>query len=77
MEELILKYLPIVVVVIYICIQCKVFVTEGKLRDTKEEILKSVKEDYATKEIAENIKDDIREIKQELINLNEFIRNKS
>jgi hypothetical protein len=77
MEELILKYLPIAVVVIYICIQCKVFVTEGKLRDTKEEILKSVKEDYATKEIAENIKDDIREIKQELINLNEFIRNKA
>lgn len=65
-EQYIISYSPIIIVVLTFIFKNKIFVTPEQLLLMKEEIYKEIKEEYATKEIAEEIKDDIRDIKESL-----------
>jgi len=66
MEQYIVSYAPVIIVVLSFIFKNKIFVTPEQLLLMKEEIHKEIKEEYATKEIANEIKDDIREIKNDI-----------
>lgn len=53
----------------------KLFVTPEQLSAAKLEILNTVKEDYATKELVAVIREDISEIKHQLTTISEHIIN--
>ena len=75
-EQYIISYSPIIIVVLTFIFKNKIFVTPEQLLLMKEEIYKEIKEDYATKEIAEEIKDDIRDIKESLKEIrSHFLKN--
>ena len=75
-EQYIISYSPIIIVVLTFIFKNKLFVTPEQLLLMKEEIYNKVKEDYATKEIAEEIKDDIRDIKESLKEIrSHFLKN--
>lgn len=73
-EQLLVEYAPIIILVLAFIWKHKLFVTPSQLLQTKEDILKSVKEEYATKELVQFIRNDISEIKREFADLNIFIR---
>lgn len=51
----------------------KLFVTPEQLAAMRSEILATVKKDYATKELAAVIREDISEIKHQLTTISEYI----
>lgn len=66
MEQYAISYAPVIIVVIAFIYKHKLFVSPEQLLLMKQEIKKEVKEEYATKEIAEEIKSDIRDIKNDI-----------
>jgi hypothetical protein len=66
MEQYAISYAPVIIVVLAFIFKNKIFVTPEQLLLMKQEIKKEIREEYATKEIAEEIKDDINEIKNDL-----------
>lgn len=76
MEEKIIEYAPIIVVILCFFLKNKLFVTPEQLLQTKADILETIKQDYMTKEIAETIKQDIQDIKSQLNIISEYILNK-
>lgn len=73
-EQILITYAPVIIVVIAFIMKNKLFVTPQQLSDAKLEILNAVKEDYATKEMVQFIREDISQIKQEFKDLNIFLR---
>jgi cob(I)alamin adenosyltransferase len=73
-EQILITYAPVIIVVIAFIMKNKLFVTPQQLSDAKLEILNAVKEDYATKEMVQFIREDISQIKQEFKDLNLFLR---
>lgn len=68
MEDKFVEYAPIIIVVLMFLFRNKFFVTPKELSDMKEAILNTVKEDYATKELVQFIREEISEMKQDLRN---------
>jgi len=77
MEEKFIEYAPLIIVVLCFFLKNKIFVTPEQLLQTKAEILENIKKEYMTKEIAETIKQDIQEIKQQLNVISEHILNRN
>lgn len=73
-EQILITYAPVIIIVIAFIMKNKLFVTPQQLSDAKLEILNAVKEDYATKEMVQFIREDISQIKQEFKDLNLFLR---
>lgn len=51
----------------------KIFATPSQLAEMKEQILATVKEEYATKELVQFIREDIAEMKKELKLISDYI----
>ena len=66
MEQYAISYAPVIIVVLAFIYKHTLFVSPEQLLLMKQEIKKEVKEEYATNEIPEEIKNDINEIKNDL-----------
>ena len=73
-KQLLIEYAPIIILVLAFIWKHKLFTTPAQLLQVKEDILKSVKEEYATKELVQFIRNDLADIKHEFASLNTFIR---
>lgn len=73
MEEKFIEYAPIIMIVVMFLFRAKLFVTPKELSDMKDHILNTVKEEYATKELVQFIREDIAEMKQQLKIISDFI----
>ena len=73
MEQYIVSYAPAIIVILSFIFKNKIFVTPEQMLRMKEEIRKEIKEEYATKEIADEIKNDIQDIKENLHDIRVFI----
>ena len=73
MDNLILEYAPIIIVVCAVLLKNRIFVTPEQLKDTRAEILQVVETKFATKEIVETIKDDIQRLEEKIDNLQTLI----
>lgn len=71
-----LEWLPTALVIIYFLWKERVFVTQAQLLKAKEELLAQIENKYATKELANNIKEDIKEIKEQLKTISDFLLEK-
>lgn len=69
MENIFIEWAPIIIVVLIFLLKNQIFVTPTQLLKVKEEIISQIKNEYASKELAEEIKKDIQEIKDQLQNL--------
>ncbi|MBQ6907794.1 MAG: hypothetical protein IJQ28_05395 [Clostridia bacterium] len=69
MENVFIEWAPIIIVVLVFLLKNQIFVTPTQLLKVKEEIITQIKNEYASKELAEEIKKDIQEIKDQLQNL--------
>ena len=69
-----IEYAPIIIVLLTFIWKNKLFVTPQQLAEMKLEILTTVKNDYATKEMVQFIRDDLAQIKDEFKELNIFLR---
>lgn len=69
MENVFIEWAPIIIVVLVFLLKNQIFVTPTQLLKVKEEIIAQIKSEYASKELAEEIKKDIQEIKDQLQNL--------
>lgn len=69
MENVFIEWAPIIIVVLVFLLKNQIFVTPTQLLKVKEEIIAQIKNEYASKELAEEIKKDIQEIKDQLQNL--------
>lgn len=76
MEELFKEYALVIFVVIAFMFKNKLVVSPGQLAEQlaamKEVILSHVREDYATKDLVNSIKEDTTEIKQQLAKFQEY-----
>lgn len=75
MEKMILNNLPLIIVTIIVLYQYKIFVTPKDLSETKEEILESVKNEYATREMIKDIKENIAKIEKAIDDIRNYIMN--
>lgn len=75
MEKMILNNLPLIIVTIIVLYQYKIFVTPKDLTETKEEILESVKNEYATREMIKDIKENIAKIEKAIDDIRNYIMN--
>ena len=75
MEKLILNNLPLIIITIVVLYQYKIFVTPKDLSETKEEILESVKNEYATREMIKDIKENIAKIEKAIDDIRNYIMN--
>lgn len=75
MEKIILNNLPLIIVTIIVLYQYKIFVTPKDLSETKEEILESVKNEYATREMIKDIKENIAKIEKAIDDIRNYIMN--
>ena len=73
MEKMILNNL--IIVTIIVLYQYKIFVTPKDLTETKEEILESVKNEYATREMIKDIKENIAKIEKAIDDIRNYIMN--
>lgn len=73
MEQIILNNLPLIIVVIAILYQYKVFVTPAQLSDTKQDILEEVENKYATREMIKDIKENIAKIEKAIDDIRNYI----
>lgn len=73
MEQYIVSYAPAIIVILSFIFKNKIFVTPEQMLRMKEEIRKEIKAEYATKEIADEIKNDIQDIKENLHDIRIFI----
>lgn len=60
-------------IVVAFLFRSKLFVTPKELSDMKEYILNTVKDEYATKELVQFIREDISEMKDQLKIISDFI----
>ena len=81
MEQYFFEYAPIIIVVIAFIFKNKIFATPTELQSLKVEmqtmkveILNQIKEEYATKELLNFVREDMEAIKEELKDLNAFLR---
>lgn len=81
MEQYFIEYAPIIIVVIVFIFKNKIFATPTELQSLKVEmqtmkveILNQIKEEYATKELLNFVRQDMEAIKEELKDLNAFLR---
>lgn len=65
-ESYFVTYAPIIIVVLMFIFKNKIFVTPEQMLLMKEDLIKEIREEYATKEVVNEIKDDIRDIKQNI-----------
>ena len=76
MEELIKEYAVVIFVVVAFMFKNKLIVSPSqlneKLSNMKEIILLQVKEDYASKDLVNSIKEDTTEIKQQLAKFHDY-----
>lgn len=76
MDALIKEYAVVIFVVVAFLFKNKLVVSPAqladKLSDLKEIILLKVKEDYASKDLVNSIKEDTTEIKQQLLRFQEY-----
>lgn len=76
MEELIKEYAVVIFVVVAFMFKNKLIVSPSqlneKLSNVKEIILLQVKEDYASKDLVNSIKEDTTEIKQQLAKFHDY-----
>lgn len=72
---MILNNLPLIIVTIIVLYQYKIFVTPKDLTETKEEILESVKNEYATREMIKDIKENIAKIEKAIDDIRNYIMN--
>lgn len=72
---MILNNLPLIIVTIIVLYQYKIFVTPKDLSETKEEILESVKNEYATREMIKDIKENIAKIEKAIDDIRNYIMN--
>jgi hypothetical protein len=76
MDVLIKEYAVVIFVVVAFLFKNKLVVSPAqladKLSDLKEIILLKVKEDYASKDLVNSIKEDTTEIKQQLLRFQEY-----
>lgn len=75
MEKMILSNLPLIIVTIIVLYQYKIFVTPKDLTETKEEILETVKNEYATREMIKDIKENIAKIEKAIDDIRNYIMN--
>ena len=75
MEKIILNNLPLIIITIVVLYQYKIFVTPKDLTETKEEILESVKNEYATREMIKDIKENIAKIEKAIDDIRNYIMN--
>ena len=73
-SQFLIEYAPIIIVLLTFIWKNKLFVTPQQLAEMKLEILTTVKNDYATKEMVQFIRDDLAQIKDEFKELNIFLR---
>lgn len=73
MEQIILNNLPLIIVIIAILYQYKVFVTPTQLADTKQDILEEVENKYATREMIKDIKENIAKIEKAIDDIRNYI----
>lgn len=73
MEDKFIEYAPIIIVVAMFFFRSKLFATPQELVNMKEQILHTVKEEYATKELVQFIREDIAEMKKELKLIGDYI----
>ena len=66
MEEKFIEYAPIILIVCIFLFRSKLVVTPTELSNMKEEILATVKEEYATKELVQFIREEIAEMLYEI-----------
>ncbi len=77
MEQYIISYSPVIIVVLTFIFKNKIFVTPEQLLRMKEEIRREIRAEYATKEAADEIKQDIADIKNSVHEINLFLINQS
>ena len=73
MEEKFIEYAPIIIVVCMFLFRSKLFATPAELATMKEEILETVKEEYATKELVQFIREEIAEMKADIKIISDYI----
>ena len=76
MDNAWLEYAPIIIVVLTFCFKNQIFVTPAQLKDAKAEMLQEVEIKFATKEVVEGIKEDIRRLEDKIDKLQEIILQK-
>ena len=73
MEEKLIEYAPIVIVICVFLFRSKLFVTPAELSEMKDTILATVKEEYATKELVQFIREEIAEMKADIKIISDYI----
>ena len=74
-ESYFVTYAPIIVVVLAFIFKNKIFVTPEQMLLMKEDLIREIREEYASKEVVIEIKDDIRDIKTNIREINNaFLR---
>ena len=73
MDNILLEYAPLLLVLITILLKEKIFITPFQLEQTKSEILKMVDDKFVDKEAIEDLRQDIKELKEKLNSLYDYI----
>lgn len=66
MEDKIIEYAPIIIVVIMFAIQQKVFVTPSQLEKKHREIMENIEERYATILTVNELKEQFRDLNEKI-----------
>lgn len=66
MEDKIIEYAPIIIVVIMFAIQQKVFVTPSQLEKARREIMEDIDQKYATTLTVNELKEQFRDLNDKL-----------
>ena len=73
MEEKFIEYAPTILIVCMFLFRSKLVVTPAELSNMKDEILATVKEEYATKELVQFIREEIAEMKADIKIISDYI----
>ena len=66
MDNYIINYAPLLIIIITFLLKNKFFVTPEQLEKAHAQILEEVETKFATKEILETLKEDITELKEKV-----------
>ena len=76
MDNYVIQYSPIVVLVVVFLLKNKIFVTPEQLEKNHAQILEEVETKFATKEILDTFKEDINELKSKVDKIYDILLSK-